>query len=159
MFDLCREALSRININFLHRNIMLYIKAFNAHMTSTTTPTPGQTVQFGTETLDVGNGYNPTTSVYTAPLDGTYTFTWRIKIYNSGYYITELRVNNNVKDYLITRSDDTGGHTYNTVTTATTVVSLHKDDRVYIHVQRRSQSATMISDTTGYCTFSGWMLH
>ena len=139
---------------------MLYIIAFNAHMTSQTTPTTGQTVQFGTETLDVGNGYNPTTSVYTSPLNGTYTFTWTIRIYNSGYYVTELRVNNSVKDYLTTRSEVTGGeHTYETVTTATTVVSLHKGDRVYIRVNYRSGSPTMYSSTGGYCTFSGWMLH
>ena len=41
-------------------------------MTLATTPTPGQTVQFGTETLDIGDGYYPTTSDYTAPLDGMY---------------------------------------------------------------------------------------
>ena len=139
---------------------MLYIKAFNAHMTSRTTPTEDQTVQFGTETLDVGNGYDPTTSVYTAPLAGTYTFTWSIRMQFSGYYITELVVNNSAKDYLVSRSDDTGGdYTHETVTTATTVVSLHKGDRVYIRVQHRSGSPNMYSSTSGYCTFSGWMLH
>ena len=129
-------------------------------MTSRTTPTNGQTVQFGTETLDVGNAYNPSTSVYTAPLAGTYTFTWKIHIEGSGFYTTELVVNNSVKDYLITRSDDTGGdYIYDTITTSTTVVSLHKGDRVYIRVQNRGESATMYSNTAGYCTFSGWTIN
>ena len=140
--------------------ITLHVSAFNAHMTSSTTPTNGQTVQFGTETLDIGNSYNSTTSVYTTPLDGTYTFTWTIYIVSSGYYITELVVNNSAKDYLITRSDDSGGdYAYDTVTTATTVVSLHTGDRVYIRVKYRYQSPTMRSNTGGYCTFSGWMIH
>ena len=140
--------------------ITLHVSAFNAHMTSSTTPTNGQTVQFGTETLDIGNGYNSTTSVYTAPIAGTYSFSWTIRISNLGWYATELVVNNSTKDVLITRSGDSGSdYAYETVTSATTVVSLHAGDRVYIRVQNRSRSPSMVNNFVGYCSFSGWMIH
>ena len=140
--------------------ITLHVSAFNARMTSLTTPTFGQTVQFGTETLDIGDGYDATTSVYTTPIAGTYSFSWKIRITQLGFYITELVVNNSAKDYLITRSNDSGGdYAIETVTTANTVVSLDKGDQVYIRVQRRYQSPTMVSNTASYCTFSGWMIH
>ena len=131
-------------------------------MTSDTAPTNGQTVQFGTESLDIGNGYNPSTSIYSAPQAGTYTITWTIRIYGNYYYRTELVVNTSIINNMMTAvygpGPNSGGVNYQT-TSATTVTQLNAGDRVFIRVYIRNGSPTIYSDTNGYSTFSGWMLH
>ena len=130
------------------------LTAFSAQMTGNTSPTNDQTVQFSREILDNGGGYNSTSSVYTAPLNGTYTFTWTIRA-TGNYYLTELVVNIAVKDKL-----DTDPSSDNLPTsTATTVVSLTAGDIVFIRVLSRGGSPSIRSDSAGYSTFSGWMIH
>ena len=123
-------------------------------MSSGTIPGKGQTVQFDVETLDIGLGYNPSTSIYTVPLTGVYTFTWTIRVQGSTYYATELVVNNVVKEVLLT-------HVYSNedVSTAITVVSVNAGDRVCIKVQYRGGSPSMYSNYLGRSTFSGWILN
>ena len=129
-------------------------------MTSRTTPTTGQTVQFATETLDIGGGYNPSTSVYTVPQTGTYTFTWTLLIWNKNYYQTELVVNTAVKDRMMTATDTAdGSYTPYATSTATTTVQLKTGDRVFIRVHYRSGLPSIYSDNDVYSTFSGWLLH
>ena len=129
-------------------------------MTSSTAPTTGQTVQFGIESLDIGNGYNPSTSIYTAPRTGTYTITWTISIYQNNYYKTELVVNTSVKTHMMTAAygPNSGGVHFQTTST-TTVTQLNAGDRVFIRVYSRNGSPEIMSDSNGYSTFSGWMLH
>ena len=130
------------------------LTAFSAHRSGYTGPANGQTVQFSIETLDNGGGYDSTSSVYTAPLNGTYTFTWTIRARGTGYYDTELVVNTAVKDVLVTVTDPPEND--EATSTATTVVSLTAGDRVFIRVHGRGGSAII----TGYSTtFSGWMIH
>ena len=121
-------------------------------MSSQTTPVNGQTVQFDVETLDIGSGYNHSTSIYTVPLTGVYTFTWTIRVLGSTYYATELVVDNVVKESLLT-------YAAASVTTATTVVSVNAGDRVFIRVQSRNGSPSMYGTPGGQCTFSGWILN
>ena len=130
-------------------------------MTSGTNPTNGQTVQFATETLDIGDGYNLSTSVYTVPQTGTFTFTWTIRIRYKNYYETELVVNTAVKDAMMTSTYSTDGVYKGALatSTATTTLQLTTGDRVFIRVHSRSGSPTIKSDVEGYSTFSGWLLH
>ena len=146
--------------NLESRSNLFVYTAFHARMTGNTAPTDGQTVQFGIESLDIGNGYNPSISIYTAPQAGTYTFTWTISIYQSNYYITELVVNTLVKHQMMTSSYGPGSNSlYYQSTSATTVTQLNAGDRVFIRVYSKSGSPTIKSNTEGYSTFSGWMLH
>ena len=129
-------------------------------MTGDTTPTAGQTVQFSTELLDIGGGYDTSTSVYTAPQSGTYTFTWTIRIYNKNKYETALVVNTAVKDSMMTSTfTDDGSYTYDATSTATATLQLTTGDRVFIRVHVRYGSPLIRSGSAGYSTFSGWLLH
>ena len=129
-------------------------------MTSSTTPTNGQTVQFATELLDIGGDYDPSTSVYTVPQTGTFRFSWTITIYKEGYYTTELVVNTAGIDSMMTNTRNSdSSYSVDETSTATTTVQLTTGDRVFIRVQIRSGSATIKSEYNGYSTFSGWLLH
>ena len=134
-----------------------FFTAFHAYMIYSTDPTNGQTVKFDTETLDIGSGYNRGTSVYTAPMAGTWTFTWtirvgyRLDVNKDGYYYTQLVVNHSAKDTLFTRHKD--------VSTGTVVVSLRAGDIVFIRVYRREGEVNIYSTYYGRSTFSGWMLN
>ena len=135
-----------------------FFTAFHALMRhGSTSPAVGQTVKFGSETLDIGSGYNSGTSVYTAPMAGTWTFTWTLRVgypwmeTGDGFYTTRLVVNNSAKDALRTYFKD--------VATATAVVSLDAGDRVFIRVHRREGEVNIYSSYGGRGTFSGWMLN
>ena len=121
-------------------------------MPSLTIPTRGQTVQFGFETLDIGSGYNPSTSIYTVPLTGVYTFTWTIRLRGSPHYGTELVVNSDVNEVLMVYNNED-------VSTATTVVSVNVGDAVFIRVQYRGGTPVLLGAGDGKSTFSGWVIH
>ena len=150
-----------IFVIYVHVIILYYaLTAFQARVYRVTIPTQGQTVQFANETLDIGGGYNPSTSVYTVPQTGIYTFTWTIRIGRYNYYVTELVVNTAVKDRMMTSTwGSNNTHTYDATSSATTTAQLTTGDRVFIRVQLRSGLPNIYSDADGYSTFSGWLLH
>ena len=116
-------------------------------------PSNGQTIPFGIEELDIGGGYDPSTSTYTVPLTGIYELNWRLQTIYSGTYRTKLVVNNNSVDvqYISHVS------TYQ-VSTFTRIAPLNKGDTVLIRVIARSSSIYFWSSSNGYSTFSGWMI-
>ena len=104
-----------------------------------------ETIVYSTETLDVGNGFNASTGIYTAPMTGNYAFSWTIRMDSSPvgiYLITEIVVNTTILDIAITHTDKDG--TDHTTSTATTSTSLHKGDRVFVRVQRTSGGVVYI---------------
>ena len=130
---------------------------FQAHVAGGPSPKMGQIVLFNSETLDIGDGFNPYSGVYTVPQAGTYTFTWSIRIYNKDYYDTELVVNYDVKDYMRTSTyTENGSYTYYASATATTSVQVTTGDRVFIRVRAVVGTPFILSDQS---TFSGWLLH
>ena len=135
---------------------------FNARMTSSNTPSTGQTVPFTIEETDVGNGYDPSTSTYTVPVTGVYDFTWSLNIEGDGIYSTELVINNTVvdKQYFRTVTNDGSIHVLDKYATTTKVLHVQKGDRVFIRVYDTSgDSAFFWSNANSYSTFSGWMRH
>ena len=137
--------------------------AFSAHKADNIRVNVNANIPFQTETLDIGNGYNPTTSIYTAPLTGTYSFSWTIRIQWNGDYTTGLVVNNQVKHSLQTSTQNS--NTFNAVvhvtSTAHTIVALNKGDTVFIRLLRKNaiDTPSILSDTSGYTSFEGWMLN
>lgn len=52
---------------------------FSAYRTASQTVANSDTVVFTAEAYDVGSGFNTSTGVFTAPTDGTYSFTWKLE--------------------------------------------------------------------------------
>ena len=146
--------------------INVQFSAFSAHKADDNDVNVNANIPFQTETLDIGNGYNPTTSIYTALLTGTYSFSWTIRIVQNGDYTTGLVVNNHVKHRLQTTtqgSTESNGVTFVVYATSTahTIVALNKGDTVFIKLLRKSAftSPAIRSNIYGYTSFEGWMLH
>ena len=135
------------------------ITAFSARITSSIgAPSAGTTLVFGTETLDLGDGYDPSTGIYTVQQNGTYTFTWSITIYNNGYFTTALMINSSPKQYL--RSTNASG-TITISSTSTVVTEVNVGDKVYIEITYKSGNPVIqsIFVHSGYSsTFGGGML-
>ena len=110
---------------------------------------------FETETLDLGDGYDQSTGIYTVQQQGTYTFTWKITIYTPGTVGTALTINNTPRHYMQTEA--TGTTSYPS-TTATVVTEVNVGDRVYIKVVHNSGFPIINGDNDGYTTFVGWMI-
>ena len=132
------------------------ITAFSARITSNmAAPSPGTTLVFGTETLDQGDGYDPSTGIYTVQQNGTYTFTWSLTVYSSGYMYSALMINNTPKQYRMT--DARSG--YYGSSTSTVVTEVNIGDRVYIKLTSKVGSPYIASSSNSYSsTFGGWML-
>ena len=131
------------------------ITAFSARITSNmAAPSIGSTIVFGTETLDQGDGYNPSTGIYTVQQNGTYTFTWSLTVYSGGYITTALTINNSPKQYLRTAFVTGDGSS-----SATVVVELNVGDTVKIKLDPyKNGNPRLLSSTENYSTFGGWML-
>ena len=113
-------------------------------------------VTFQNKLLDVGNGYNTQTGIYTVTRSGIYVITWTIVVADTYRCYTHLMVNNADKGATPTDGMDAGSS--NEATTATAVLSLSVGDQLYIK-QYGSSTCSMYHDTYRQTSFSGWLLH
>ena len=106
-------------------------------------------VKFEDVKVNRGQGYNPSTGVFTAPRKGLYHFACLI-VGNNGQ-VVHYQLNKN--DALYTRGYLTKGvHTSSTISS---LVEMKKGDRVFIK-HRTSSSEQITGDH--YSTFSGYFL-
>ncbi|XP_071125658.1 complement C1q tumor necrosis factor-related protein 3-like [Mytilus edulis] len=146
----CRnENLLRILLNALQTKNQNNIKrpVFFASLTKDTTLTNITTIlKFDDVRTNIGNGYDSTTGVFTAPKSGIYKFNCLIRAKGSN----EVHFQLNKNDKLYTWGYVSKGH-YNSQTISS-VVKLIKMDRVYIK-HRKTFSQTVSGDNSS--TFSG----
>ncbi|XP_071168721.1 complement C1q-like protein 2 [Mytilus edulis] len=98
-----------------------------------------------------GNGYNPSTGIFTASVEGLYSFSWTTTTQANKYFYTYLAVNGN----LIARNH-AGHDNVNLSASQTVVVHLKKNDKVNIKVQDNLVGQVIYYD--GWSTFSGFMI-
>ncbi|XP_048055135.1 complement C1q-like protein 2 [Megalobrama amblycephala] len=99
---------------------------------------------------NIGNGYNPITGVFTAPLKGAYMF--RISVYSTGGTGATAAIFKNGKKVVI-------GHDYQTQgelnASNGVVLILEVGDVVYV---RLWSGRRIYDDQNNHCTFSGFLL-
>ena len=95
--------------------------------------------------------------MFTAPVDGVYTFTWTIFSEVHSYVYTQIVVNSAAFDNMIVNSDAV--HDVHSGTKVI-VVSLTRGDVVYVRTDDTYLSHGMISSgrVNGYSSFCGWKL-
>ena len=123
----------------------------------------GQTIVFQHETTDVGNGYNPSTGIYTAPRTGRYVFTYTIAtnsaLTNNYYSLIVNNITSRPANMMWLYEQHDG---YNRGTN-TVILVLNAGDQVFIKIQQQSPSSSSLmcyeSNSYNACTFSAFMLN
>ena len=126
---------------------------FNAHSVTTCSPPKGQPVVFSSVISNIGNGYNSTTGKFTAPVNGTYSFTIQLCIYynRNGYFSLVL----DGRRVTVVANYD---HDYTTTVSTTVPLFLVQGQKVWV------QSANTCSSCLHYYSvcwnqFSGSLVH
>lgn len=128
-----------------HRNPV----AFSAYRTSSQSLYAGTKVLFNQVWTNVGNGYEPSTGIFTAPRAGLYHFT--AVVMSSSNQLLYLRLYHNT---LMTAGSHVSGRDFETGT-FDVIFSLQKGDEVYI---AGGGSYTIYSAGSKYVTFSGHII-
>ena len=108
-------------------------------------------VVFGTVDLNEGNGYDPSTGIFTAPSAGLYVFDWTTMTHQGRDVYTSLVVNGIFKSWNHCR--DSLSKTYLSCSKMT-IVKLKQGDKVWIGVF--SESATIYKHYTSFSGFKHW---
>ena len=107
-------------------------------------------IRFNDVSINVENGYNPSTRKFTAPVDGIYLisfsylqqngYTSHVKLIKDDVKYTELHANHKNYDQL----------------SKTVLIQLKKDENIWVRLEKSSTYAVYGSST--YTTFSGYLI-
>ena len=110
--------------------------------------------------MDFGNGYDPSTGIYTAPRTGRYVFTYTIGLNggasNNYYWLMLKNVITPVDQMWLYDSSGAVGSG-----SQTAMVTLTKGDQVFVKIQRQLSAHLYCYKGSNYngCTFSAFMLN
>uniref|UniRef100_K1Q3W5 Heavy metal-binding protein HIP n=1 Tax=Magallana gigas TaxID=29159 RepID=K1Q3W5_MAGGI len=105
-----------------------YPIAFQSSLTMTLQNLKNQeTVIFDKVSLNEGNAYDNISGIFTAPLDGIYSFTWTISTTAGQYFVTEIVLNG---QYVTYNFADGRGHNGHPMTTSHANIKMKKGDKV-----------------------------
>jgi hypothetical protein len=107
-------------------------------------------VKFDKVTVNRGEGYNPSTGVFTVPRKGLYHISCSIMAYSSNDVHYQLNQNNAFHTYGYA---NTGG---STVSSINAIVEMKKGDRVFIKHRSKSKSQKIYGNH--HSTFSGYFM-
>nr|XP_034307479.1 complement C1q tumor necrosis factor-related protein 2-like [Crassostrea gigas] len=107
--------------------------AFQSSLTKTLENMKNQeTVVFDKVSLNEGNAYDITSGIFTALLDGIYSFTWTISTKAGKYFVSEIVLNGQYVTYNYADGRGLDGHP---MTTSHANIKMKKGDKVWIRTQ------------------------
>ena len=124
--------------------------AFTAGVTSVSTTWNSGTLIFNSVILNVGNGYNPSTGVFTSPVAGTYVFYVTAVEYIKQYLMVDIVLNSLSKVRTIGESNAS----YQTGTNMV-VLNLQKGDSVWV---RHASGKGYYTNSVPITTFTGLLV-
>lgn len=127
-----------------------HIVAFSAYRTSQQyISSNDETFKFDNEWTNIGNGYDPSTGIFTAPHPGVYHFSAvAVSVNDKTLYLKLLHNNKRTSGSWVT------GRGYKTGT-MDVVFNLQKSDTVSVGA---ANGYAMYSDSNIYATFSGYLI-
>lgn len=132
--------------------------AFCAYMTTREiSPSLHHTFVFDSVKANIGSAYNSISGLFTAPANGVYVFSWTIFSSSNSFIFTQIVVNSNALDSMITDSE----HVADTHSgTKVIVVGLNRGDIVYVrtHPTKLSHGNVSSFPEYGQPSFCGWKL-
>ncbi|XP_052680200.1 complement C1q tumor necrosis factor-related protein 3-like [Crassostrea angulata] len=105
-------------------------------------------VIFDKVSLNEGNAYDHVTGIFTAPLDGIYSFTWTTLTKAGKYFVTEIMLNGKTVAF---NNTDGRGHSGNPMSTSHANIKMKKGDKVWI----RTHGSGGQFAHANWCFFSG----
>ncbi|XP_076088722.1 complement C1q tumor necrosis factor-related protein 3-like [Mytilus galloprovincialis] len=111
------------------------------------------TVVYHTVVTNIGNGYDKSTGIFTAPSNGIYIFSWTVLTHNHKYFVTYLALNGNVIIKNYTGANSVADHISSS---QNAVLEIKKDDKVFVKVLEGYTGQYMIGNH--YSSFSGYKL-
>lgn len=124
--------------------------AFQSSLTKTLENMRNQeTVIFDNVSLNEGNAYDNNSGIFTAPLDGIYSFTWTILTKAGKYFVTEIVLNG--QQVTNNQADGRGLNGY-PMTTSHANIKMKKGDKVWIRTQ---VTDGQYAHGGNWCYFSG----
>ena len=126
---------------------------FNVHQATNLTLPVDQPVVFSSVISNIGNGYNSSTGKFTAPVNGTYSFTVQLCVaYQKAAYFSVV-----LDDSIVTHIQYYDR--YATTTTSTTVpLFLTQGQKVWVQ-PTSSCSGCLKENSTCWNSFSGSLVH
>ena len=126
---------------------------FNAHHATTLSPPTGQPVVFSSVISNIGNGYSSSTGKFTAPVNGTYSFTVQLCVNNAHDAILDLVLDGTTVTNFIYYDHD------EFTTSSTTVpLFLKQGQKVWV-TPIYSCSGCLYENTYCWNRFSGNLVH
>jgi hypothetical protein len=117
--------------------------------------------------INEGNGYNPSTGVFTCSTNGTYVFSWTYIVSVDSRFHTQLMINS--QPYVSSLADSEGephSHTHVggpvATGTHTTVAHMNVGDVAFVRAASAGSGQVYYGfgqQDKSYCTFSGFLLH
>ncbi|XP_070761307.1 complement C1q and tumor necrosis factor-related protein 9 [Enoplosus armatus] len=123
--------------------------AFAAGLTSSY-PLPNAPVVFSHILYNIQGSYNPSTGLYTAPINGTYVFSYHLTVHER---VLKVGLFHNFVPVVKTTDPKVLGTTSHSV-----ILHLTRGDRVWIQVKDLATNG-MYAGTESSSTFSGFLLH
>ncbi|XP_070685870.1 complement C1q and tumor necrosis factor-related protein 9-like [Pempheris klunzingeri] len=123
--------------------------AFAAGLTSSYPP-PNAPVVFSYVHYNLQGGYDPSTGLYTAPVNGTYVFSYHLSVYQR---VLKVGIFHNFVPIIKTTNPEVLGTTSHSV-----ILHLARGDRVWIQVKDLVTNGMYAGSETS-STFSGFLLH
>lgn len=134
------------------------VVAFCAFMSTTeVSPSRHHILVFDDVKTNIGSAFNRISGMFTAPIDGTFVFTWTIFSDTLSYIISQIVVNTEAFTSMLTDSEQVG--VYHS-STGLIIVNLNRGDSVYIrtHPSELSHGNIYSGSIYGRPSFNGWKL-
>ncbi|XP_062571326.1 uncharacterized protein LOC134233381 isoform X1 [Saccostrea cucullata] len=148
------SSLEVFRLNFTNRQCGASTKvAFTAGITSSDTSWSGSTLVFPKIIFNTGGGYNPTTGMFTGPVDGHYVFFISVQSYDLKEIRMDIVLNGESK--VRTMAFDYADKDYFETGVNLVVLRLNQGDKVWI---KRYTGIGYYSDSVPITTFSGFLL-
>ncbi|XP_060576396.1 coadhesin-like [Ruditapes philippinarum] len=139
--DSCRKIRCRPNI------------VFKAKGVTSTSPGDGGTIIFGSTFINEGNAYNTSTGIFTAPVNGTYSFSLQLCTNINNYFLTAIMIDGTTFATLYVYDK----YVYSCNSTDTVAV-LHEHSKVFVKCTAHCVNA-VYQDGFHMNSFSGYLVH
>ncbi|XP_071124032.1 cerebellin-1-like [Mytilus edulis] len=110
-------------------------------------------VVYNTVITNLGNGYDKSTGIFTAPSNGVYIFSWTVLTPHGKFFFTYLALNGNLiaRNFAGARKEaDSASGSQNVV------IEVKKDDKIYVTIQEGYTGQYLFGNS--WSTFSGYKL-